>query len=119
LKRPQTPAEHLACWVTLVAQAERCARNPMLATLDLEKACERAHVALLPAGECVRDNPFMVLLDLARRFAGETMLARAGMATELAAALETAASLRRLETGRTWAEAYEPPPPPFRADIDG
>lgn len=120
MSAPRPTPEDLMAWGRLISQAERMAQHPTIATEDLRRACKAAHAAVVPAGVMDRSNAFFLLLDLCRRVCLETMIGRAGSAPELIAAIEAADVLRRVERpASAWGAVAEPPPRPFRADIDG
>lgn len=110
----------LARWASLVALVEAACEHPTRSTERLDMACERATRAVLPAGECVRENPFIHLLDTAKAFARAPETARIGMVGDLLAAVDAAQALRDLHSDRARDHAEASPPSlPFRRDIDG
>lgn len=112
-------ASDLEAWTKLVLEAERCLLRPQLATTALELCVDRAFHAVFPAGEASRDNPYNRLLDAARTYARSTYHERTLRGGALGRALDAAAALRDLGTNARPPEISDPPPLPFRRDIDG
>jgi hypothetical protein len=83
-------AADVARWVELATQVALAIRTPTRPMHPLERACARAHKAVMPCEPYSAANPWLACLKLATRFAGETAVVRSDLAGELEAALARA-----------------------------
>lgn len=113
---PRPLTKDIEAWDALIRLAEKSIERPARSTIELERAVRRANEAVMPTGPYTAANPYLALLNEARRFAGLLSIDRARHAGLLAKALD---AIKAPAVEPACASRLDPPPPRFRADIDG
>lgn len=102
--------EDLACWRALIARAKKAAGGDAEAAISAFQVVAKAAGNACAPGVVTRDNLFVKLSKLSRRYVGETAAGRRGLQLELMSAAKAAELV--LEPGEDRA-------PPERKDIYG
>lgn len=116
---PHVTSDDLKAWAKLVDLVEKSIARPSRATHDLERAVRAANKAVMPCAPWSPANPYLAVLNEARRFAGLMGVDRAACAGVLGVALDAALEHHPIGTPRASVRAVPDPPPRYRADIDG